>query len=97
MSTAPPFHATLLPDGPRFEAHADESLLKAGLRAMAPLRSSCRNGTCRTCMCRAKSGSVRYDIEWPGLSADEKKEGYILPCVAYAASDLVIEEPRLYF
>jgi len=36
---------------------------------------------------------VRYKIEWPGLSLDEKREGYILPCVAIATSDLVIEAP----
>ena len=28
------------------------------------------------------------------LSSDEKKDGYILPCIAYPQSDLVIEEPR---
>ena len=27
---------------------------------------------------------------WPGLSAEEKAEGCILPCVAYPASDLVL-------
>ena len=32
-------------------------------------------------------------IEWPGLSPEEKHEGFILPCVAYAQSDLVIELP----
>ena len=90
MSTAPPFHATLLPDGPRFEAHADESLLKAGLRAMAPLRSSCRNGTCRTCLCRLVSGEIAYEIEWPGLTAEEKREGWVLPCVARPLSDVVL-------
>lgn len=39
-------------------------------------------------------------IEWPGLSFDEKREGYILPCVALARSDLVIVLPlarRLQF
>ncbi len=55
--------------------------------------SSCRNGTCRTCICRLLSGQVSYRIEWPGLSLDEKREGYILPCVAYPASDVVIEWP----
>ncbi|MGZ5819510.1 MAG: 2Fe-2S iron-sulfur cluster-binding protein, partial [Burkholderiaceae bacterium] len=55
--------------------------------------SSCRNGTCRTCMCRLIDGQVSYRIEWPGLSADEKRDGYILPCVAYPESDLVIENP----
>jgi hypothetical protein len=45
-------------------------------------------------MCRLLSGQIRYRIEWPGLSSDEKKDGYILPCIAYPQSDLVIEEPR---
>jgi len=36
---------------------------------------------------------VRYRIEWPGLSREEKAEGWILPCVAEAASDVVIEAP----
>jgi hypothetical protein len=38
------------------------------------------------------SGEVRYDIEWPGLSAEEKAEGWILPCVAKPTSDVVIEQ-----
>ena len=57
------------------------------------LDSSCRNGTCRTCICKLTSGKVTYRIEWPGLSPDEKREGYILPCVAYPLSDVVIELP----
>ena len=91
MSERSVFTVTLLPSGQRFEARADESLLKAGLRALAPLRSSCRNGTCRTCLCKMTTGRVRYQIEWPGVSAEEKAEGYTLPCVAIAESDLVIE------
>ena len=39
---------------------------------------------------RLTSGSVHYRIEWPGLSAEEKQAGYILPCVAYPLSDVVI-------
>ncbi|MEP6505481.1 MAG: 2Fe-2S iron-sulfur cluster-binding protein [Betaproteobacteria bacterium] len=87
MST---FEVTLLPSGRRFVARADESLLKAGLRALAPVRSSCRNGTCRTCLCRLDSGEIAYEIEWPGLSAEEKREGYVLPCVARPLSDVVL-------
>lgn len=52
--------------------------------------SSCRNGNCRTCIAQLASGQVRYEIEWPGLSAEEKQEGYILPCVAYPCSDLEV-------
>ena len=73
-----------------FEARADESLLKAGLRAMVAMRSSCRNGTCRTCICRLERGSIAYEIEWPGLTREEKAEGLVLPCVARALSDVVL-------
>ena len=90
MPDAPPFHATLLPAGQRFDAPADASLLKSGLRAMVAMRSSCRNGTCRACLCRLDSGKVAYEIEWPGVSADEKREGYVLPCVARPLSDVVL-------
>jgi len=44
-------------------------------------------------MCRLVSGTVSYTIEWPGLSREEKVEGLILPCVAVAQSDVVIEVP----
>ena len=90
MSEGPVFTVTLLPHRLRFEARADESLLKAGLRAMAPLRSSCRNGTCRTCLCRLESGEIAYEIEWPGLTTEEKAEGFVLPCVARPLSDVVL-------
>ena len=84
------FVVTLLPAGVVFEARADESLLRAGLRAMVAMRSSCRNGTCRTCICRLERGSIAYEIEWPGLTREEKAEGLVLPCVARALSDVVL-------
>ena len=64
-----------------------ESLLESAERAGIELLSSCRNGTCRTCMCRLMAGEVRYRIEWPGLSREEKTEGWVLPCVAEAAGE----------
>ena len=45
-------------------------------------------------MSAPSSGQVRYEIEWPGLSAEEKAEGCILPCVATPETDLRIEAPR---
>lgn len=88
------FHIVIIPSGWQVEAAAAMTILEATPLGDISLPSSCRNGTCRTCMCRLISGQVSYRIEWPGLSADEKKEGYILPCVAYPASDLVIEVPE---
>jgi ferredoxin len=87
------FTVTLQPAGWRFDAGAGESVLHAAETAGVELPSSCRNGTCRTCICRLHSGTVRYLVEWPGLSIEEKRDGYLLPCVAVAQSDLVIEAP----
>ncbi|MHB1113882.1 MAG: 2Fe-2S iron-sulfur cluster-binding protein, partial [Acidovorax defluvii] len=36
-------------------------------------------------------GSVRYEIEWPGLSTEEMAEGCVLPCVAYPVSDVELQ------
>ena len=71
-------------------ASADQTVLLSALAAGHALASSCRNGACRTCICRLHSGRVTYRMEWPGLSAEEKAEGWFLPCVAYPASDLVV-------
>lgn len=38
-------------------------------------------------------GQVRYEMEWPGLSAEEKQEGWILPCVARPLCDVVLKDP----
>ena len=86
------FTARVAGDGAVFEAPAALPLLLAAERAGVILReSSCRNGTCRTCICRLVSGQVTYRIDWPGLSLDEKREGFILPCVAHPASNVVIQ------
>lgn len=94
-ATAHPFFtARVEPDGAVFEAPASLPLLQAAeLAGVTLMASSCRNGTCRTCICQLVSGQVVYRIEWPGLSLDEKREGYILPCVAYPVSDVVMELP----
>jgi len=70
-----------------------QSLLEAAQAAGIRLPRSCRNGSCRACRCRLLAGTVGYRIEWPGLLAEEKAEGWILPCVALAETDVVIESP----
>jgi len=81
------------PSGLRFDAPSGTSVLLAAQAAGIKLPGSCRNGTCRACMCLMLEGSVVYGIEWPGLSRDEKEEGWILPCVAQATSALEIQAP----
>lgn len=87
------FSARIETTGPRFEAPAWLPLLQAAELAGLTLKSSCRNGTCRACMCQLSSGQVVYHIEWPGLSREEKQAGFILPCVAHPSSDVVLRLP----
>jgi ferredoxin len=88
----PTFHITLLPDGQAFTADAGQTLVRAAALAGIRLPTSCRNGTCRTCMCAAQ-GKVDYGALRPGLSSEEIEDGWILPCVAHAATDLILDAP----
>lgn len=76
-----------------FTAQAGQTLLQAAAQAGLRLPRSCQNGTCRSCICLLRQGQVRYRIEWPGLSLEEKQEGWVLPCVAEALSDLQLQAP----
>jgi len=91
-STEPPpfFIASVAPSGQQFDAWSNQPLLLSLEQGGLDWPSSCRNGTCRTCIGQLVQGRVRYEIEWPGLSAEEKLEGYVLPCVAFPCSDLTL-------
>lgn len=81
------------PQGWSLPLPAGLSLLEAAQLAGVRLPRSCRNGTCRACLCRLVSGTVHYKVEWPGLSAEEQAQGWTLPCVALAEGDVAIEAP----
>jgi len=81
------------PAGLAFDAEGALTVLEAAEMGRVELPSSCRNGTCRTCLCQLREGQVSYTVAWPGLSAEEKAQGWILPCVAVAESNLVLEQP----
>lgn len=84
------FTATVAPGGAQCDAWPDQPLLLSLEMGGIDWPSSCRNGTCRTCFAHLDQGTVRYEIAWPGLSAEEKQQGCILPCVAYPCSDVVL-------
>ncbi len=83
----------MLPLDATFDAAPGETLLQAAERAGIRLPSSCRNGTCRTCLCGSDGGAVRYQVEWPGLSYDEKLAHDVLPCVAVPEGDITLTVP----
>ena len=88
------FKVTLMPENLQetrhFSADADKTILQSAERVQIYPKSSCRNGTCRTCISTLISGDIRYNIDWPGLSAEEKQAGLMLPCCAHPLSDLVV-------
>lgn len=84
----PPATLTILPLGVTVPVAPGQSLLEAALAAGVSLPRTCRNGTCRACRCQMRSGAVRYRIDWPGLSPDERDAGDILPCVALPGTDV---------
>ena len=86
--SAPPFQVLVENKGLGFAVLPGQTILAAAEAAGIDMPNSCRNGTCRTCLCRLNAGQVGYLIDWPGLSAEEKAAGAILPCVAVPLSDL---------
>ena len=92
---APFFTARVGHDGTQCDAWPDQPLLASLEQGGIDWPSSCRNGTCRTCIGLLTEGQVRYEIDWPGLTPEEKAEGWVLPCVARPASDLTLELPSI--
>lgn len=90
---AAPFRIRLEPGGLCIPSLPGRTVLASALAAAVPMRSACRAGTCRACIARLRSGRIAQAIDWPGLTPEEKAEGYILPCVSHARSDLVLELP----
>ncbi len=76
------FTARVLPADLQFDVESDLTLLEAADMSRVQLPSSYRIGTCRTCICQLIEGQVTYTVDWPGLAAEEKAEGLVLPCVA---------------
>ena len=80
----------------RLTAPADQPLLDSLQAAGLAWRESCRNGVCGVCACQLISGKVDYrGRELHALDQKERKQGHILPCIAYPkeGQPLVINPP----
>lgn len=78
------------------EAPEDRLLLDALNATGLPLRNPCRNGVCGLCRCRLLEGEIDYLRRKPhGLWEKHLDAGFILPCIAFARSDLVVDEISL--
>ena len=84
------FIGQVLPDVQPFDIWAQQPLLMALESGGIDWPSSCRSGTCRTCIGELVSGEVHYKQDGHGLSAEDKALGFVLPCVACADSAVVL-------
>ncbi|UUZ49446.1 2Fe-2S iron-sulfur cluster-binding protein [Massilia sp. B-10] len=73
------YQIRLMPMDRTIAVDAAGSVLAGAEAVGVVLPSSCRNGTCRTCICLLERGQVRYLVAWPGLSSDEKKKAGFCP------------------
>lgn len=86
------FEITIKPSDHRFECAGDETILAAALRASLLLPYGCRDGACGSCKSKIVTGEVNYGPHQPATLTDiEKKQGYVLPCVARPLSAVTLE------
>ena len=66
-----------------------EFILDAAEREEIEIESSCRTGTCGTCVGKLLKGEVKYDQDYDALS--DLEEGYVLTCCAKPVGQVVID------
>lgn len=73
------------------EASSETSIFKAALEQGRTIGHSCLNGRCSSCRAKVLKGRTGVFKNEEGLSEQELSERYILTCVRYAQTDLVLE------
>ncbi|MBM7068698.1 2Fe-2S iron-sulfur cluster-binding protein [Actibacterium sp. 188UL27-1] len=95
MTTSPPDAVNWIRfEGSTYIVQAGERALDAMLRRGADVPFSCRKGTCRSCLLQAVSGDPG-DAAFADLSAEERGQGFFLPCCATSVHAVDATRPDL--
>lgn len=71
-------------------AKSDKSILENILEANLKVKYSCASGGCGACKVKAKGENI--SIKEPNcLTLDEKKAGFILSCISYSNSEIILD------
>jgi len=90
QATAAAPSVTFLPSGKKASLPEGSTVLDVADELELEIDSSCRSGTCGTCLVRLKEGEVSMDCE-DGLEPEDKAKGMVLACQARSNSDVVVE------
>ncbi len=87
-----PRTATITGTDKVFQVPGKDSILNEALAAGIPFPHSCTVGTCGTCKSRLVHGKVREIVDSAiALSAQELRDGYILPCQSIARTSIELD------
>jgi CDP-4-dehydro-6-deoxyglucose reductase len=75
----------------QFPCSNEDTILIGAQKENTTLNYSCKTGRCKSCKAKVLEGTSITIADEIGLTAEEKKEGFILTCVRKPTSDLALD------